>query len=128
MYVHTLRGVPARNCDALKHPLPVTGSESSAIISSSSYNICVTGCLLPVPVYSFPTLPINLSSPILAAISLLLFSIPVLRNGTALHHALLPRATTFFSDCNSSLALSSSFQFQFITLHINGTQGVATSS
>jgi len=114
--------VPARNNDDLKHPPPVRLDQRELPSSALPATIFMS-LAAAYPFRSSPSQQFSLifSSPILAAISFFLFSLPILWNSTALNPALLLCATAFFSDSNSSLALFLSFQFSFITLHIDRT-------
>lgn len=129
MCIHIKRGMPARNNDALKHPLPVNLDQrevlSLALPAMTFMPLAATFLFHSTPSQHFS---LSFSSLFWLLPAFFPFSFPILWNSIALNLAVLPRTTTFFSDHNSSLALPSSFQFQFTTLHINRTRGAETSS
>lgn len=132
MHTQALRGVPARNCDAVKHSLPVQ-LDPRDVPSSSLLATSLVSHAAFFPSHSIPSQHYSLifSSPILAAISFFFFSPHFYSHSLEWHCT--PSCSPvmcypFFSDGNSSRTLSSSFQFQFSALCIKRTQGVLASS
>lgn len=133
MHTQALRGVPARNCDAVKHSLPVQ-LDPRDVPSSSLLATSLVSRAAFFPSHSIPSQHYSLifSSPILAAISFFFFFPPHFYSHSLEWHC-TPSCSPvmcypFFSDGNSSRTLSSSFQFQFSALCIKRTQGVLASS
>lgn len=101
-----------------------TRSKRRAIIISSSYITCVTCCLLPISLYSLPTLLINLFLAYFGCYQLFFFfpliSIPILWNGTALHRALLSCATPFFLTATHPALFPHHFSFNSVHCVLKG--------
>lgn len=125
MHTQALRGVPARNCDAVKHSLPVQ-LDPRDVPSSSLLATSLVSHAAFFPSHSIPSQHYSLifSSPILAAISFFFFfpliSIPILWNGTALHRALLSCATPFFLTATHPALFPHHFSFNSVHCVLKG--------